>query len=98
MTEAKLAKLASRIAELKGTIEVLQDEADDLRKEIISSVGVGEWYAGPWKVVVAERERKSLDSKMLEAKFGHELDPFRKVTQFTALDIKNVGKTPSTLL
>jgi len=98
MTEAKLAKIASRIAELKGTIEILQDEADDLRKEIIETQGLGEWYAGQWKIVVAERERRSLDSKMLEAKFGHELDPFRKVTQFTALDIKNVGKTASTLL
>jgi hypothetical protein len=98
MTEAKLTKLAARISELKGTIEVLQNEANDLRKEIIDTQGVGEWYAGSWKIVIAERERRSLDSKMLEAKFGHELDPFRKVTQFTALDIKAVGKTPKTLL
>lgn len=98
MTEGKLAKLAARIAELKGTIEVLQDEANDLRKEIIDTQGVGEFYAGSWKIVIAERERRSLDTKMLELKYGQELEPFRKVTQFTALDIKAVGKTPKTLL
>lgn len=98
MTEQALAKIASRYIDLKGTIELLQDEADELRKAMIDSVGIGEWYAGSWKIVVAERERKSLDSKMLEAKFGEQLDPFRKVTQFTALDVKNVGKTASTLI
>lgn len=98
MTENTLAKRAARIIELKGLIEVLQDEADDLRKEIVESLGTGEYYARSWKVVIAERERKSLDSKMLELKFGEQLDPFRRVTQFKALDIKNVGKSAATIL
>lgn len=98
MTENTLAKRASRLVELKGLIEVLQDEADDIRKEMIEGVGLGEWYAGQWKIVVAERQRASLDSKALEAKFGEQLDPFRKVTKFTALDVKAVGKTAATIL
>ena len=98
MTEAKLAKMASRIAELKGTIEVLQNEADDLRKEIIETQGVGQWYAGSWKIVVSDKERRSLDTKALEAKFGNELDQFRRATPFKMLDIKNVGKIPGTII
>lgn len=98
MTESSLSKTAARIVELKGLIEVLQDEADDLRKQLINSLETGEYYAGSWKVVIQERERKSLDSKMLELKFGEQLDPFRRVTSFKALDIKNVGKTAATIL
>jgi len=98
MTENTLAKRAARLIELKGLIEVLQNEADDIRTDMIQGVGVGEWYAGQWKIVVAERERKSLDTKELEKKFGTELDPFRKITKFTALDVKAVGKTAATIL
>lgn len=94
----KLEKHAARIIELKGLIEVLQNEADDLRKDIVESLGTGEWYDGSWKVTIADRERKGLDIKMLELKYGADLDPFRKVTQFKQCDIKNVGKRAATIL
>jgi hypothetical protein len=94
----KLEKHAARIIELKGLIEILQSEADDLRKVIVESLGTGEWYDGSWKVTIADRERKSLDTKMLELKFGEQLDPFRRVTQFKQCDIKNVGKSAATIL
>jgi hypothetical protein len=100
MTEAALAKKAARFIEIKGILDLLGKECAELRTEMIEALGkeCGEYYAGAYKLTLAERSKKGIDTKALEAKLGAEIDPFRTQTTYQQFDVKCVGKTAGTLI
>lgn len=99
ISEKDLARKAARFLELKGILELLQDEAGEIRSELLKALPAGEYYAGTYKVTLSERETSSIDQKALEARIGSDvLEQFKKRTPFVALSVKQVGKTAPTLV